>query len=278
LLQEITLCDSSIDPDTQEDVLLPPCHRMGENMFNPGRISDEDVRTSDTIPQGLARHLDASQLLNRAFASATPRKLAQGQRLWSEGDTRTHVYLIRSGSICLSRMLPDGRRVVVGFAFPGDLIGLGADWHSCDAEAMQGSRLDGLSSPVFQRLAHDDHEFAGLVRTEVGHALSDAMNHVVVVSKLTAAERIAHFLVSLSERNRRRGTSAASVVLPMRRLDIADFLGLTIETVSRTFTAFRKAQFIDMEHPSVVFLTGLPALARLASGAGAATDEVRRAA
>jgi CRP/FNR family transcriptional regulator, anaerobic regulatory protein len=247
-------------------------------MFNPGRISDDHVQASGTLQQGFAEHLDATQILNRAFANAAARKLAQGQRLWSEGEERSHIYLLRSGSICFSRMLPDGRRVVVGFAFPGDLVGLGAPWHNCDAEAMQCCRLDALTSQAFQRLAQEDPAFAGLVRTEIGHALSDAMDHMVVVSKLTAAERIAHFLVSLSERNRRRRTSASSVVLPMRRLDIADFLGLTIETVSRTFTAFRKAQFIDMEHPSVVFLRALPALARLASGAGDASDEVRRAA
>jgi CRP/FNR family transcriptional regulator, anaerobic regulatory protein len=228
--------------------------------------------------QGVGNRLDTTQILNRAFASAAARKLEQGQRLWSDGEERKHVYRLRSGTICFSRMLPDGRRVVVGFAFPGDLAGLGADWHNTDAEAMQCCRLDALPASAFRRLAQEDAEFGGLIRTEVSHALSDAQDHAVVVSKLTAAERVAHFLVSLSDRNRRRGNSPASVVLPMRRIDIADFLGLTIETVSRTLTAFRKARFINMEHPSVVFLTALPVLARMASGMGEEAERIRPAA
>jgi CRP/FNR family transcriptional regulator, anaerobic regulatory protein len=247
-------------------------------MFDSCRFAEDATGSHVALEGGITRHLDTTQMLNRAFAQGASRKLAQGQRLWSDGEDRSHVYLLRSGAICFSRMLPDGRRVVIGFAFPGDVIGLGGDWHNSDAEAIQCCKLDGIAAPAFQRLAHEDQAFARLVRSEVNHALTEAQNHVVVVSKLTAAERVAHLLVSLSERNRRRGMSPASVVLPMRRIDIADFLGLTIETVSRMFTSFRKARLIDMEHPSVVFLTGLPALARLASGAGESEDRLRSAA
>jgi CRP/FNR family transcriptional regulator, anaerobic regulatory protein len=235
-------------------------------MYNPSALADHPASASVEVRKEFAGQLDIAQILNRVFAASAPRKLAQSQRLWSDGEDRSHVYLVRSGSLCFSRMLPDGRRVVIGFAYPGDLIGLGSDWHICDAEAIQCCKLDALSTAAFQRAVQGDQAFAGLVRTEVGHALSAAQDHVVVVSKLTAAERIAHFLVSLSNRNRRHGNSPASVVLPMRRVDIADFLGLTIETVSRTLTSFRKAQFIEMDQPSVVFLKGLNTLSRLASG------------
>jgi CRP/FNR family transcriptional regulator len=226
----------------------------------------------------MSERLDMAHVLNRAFGHATPRKVMEGQRLWSDGEARSHVYLLRSGSICFSRVLPDGRRVVMGFAYPGDLIGIGSELHICDAEAIQCCRLEALSVPAFQRAVREDAAFARLVQNEVSHALSSAHEHVVVVSKLTAAERIAHFLVSLSNRNRRHGNSPASVVLPMRRIDIADFLGLTIETVSRTFTAFRKAHFIEMDQPSVVFLKGLNRLARLASGNSDDATDLRRAA
>jgi CRP/FNR family transcriptional regulator, anaerobic regulatory protein len=235
-------------------------------MYTTSALIEPSPASVIAIRQELAQQLNIANTLNRAFACATPRKLAQGQRLWSDGEDRKHVYLVRSGSLCFTRMLPDGRRVVIGFAYAGDMIGLGAEWHICDAEALQCCKLDALSTSSFQRAVQNDHTFALLVQTEIGHALSAAQDHVVVVSKLTAAERIAHFLVSLSNRNRRHGNSPASVVLPMRRVDIADFLGLTIETVSRTLTSFRKARVIEMNQPSVVFLSGLDTLSRLASG------------
>jgi CRP/FNR family transcriptional regulator, anaerobic regulatory protein len=243
-------------------------------MYNPSLLAECPA----AVRADAAERLDAAQILNRAFAGGAQRKLAQGQRLWSDGEERSHVYLVRTGSLCFSRMLPDGRRVVIGFAYAGDLVGLGSDWHICDAEAIQCCRIDALSNAAFHRAAQADSAFAGLVRTEVGHALSAAQEHVVVVSKLTAAERIAHFLVALSERNRRQGNSPSSVVLPMRRIDIADFLGLTIETVSRTLTSFRKARVIEMDQPSVVFLKGLRTLTSLASGDCDASARLQEAA
>jgi CRP/FNR family transcriptional regulator, anaerobic regulatory protein len=277
-LQTLTHHFSLIDPEAQAHGVLPHGENAEDDMLDSGFYPNDPMQGSRTMGQSIAGHLDAAQCLNRAFASATPRKLAPGQRIWCDGEERSHVYLLKSGAICFTRMLPDGRRVVIGFALPGDLVGLGGDWHHCDAEAIQACRMEALTAQAFQRLAHMDAGFARLVRAEVGLALTDAQSHVVVVSRLTAAERVAHFLMMLSDRNRRRGMSPASVVLPMRRIDIGDFLGLTIETVSRTLTMFRKARLIDMEHPSVVFLKGIPALAKLASGAGADEGEVRRAA
>ena len=231
-------------------------------MYNPALLKDNEL--------GLAAARcalnDTAQVLHRHFAGAQPRRIVAGHRLWSDGDKRCHVFLIRSGALCLSRLLPDGRRVVIGFAYPGDLIGLGGEMHGFDADAIQDCKLDAMAFPAFQRAAIADPALARIAQNEVSHALSSALEHMIVVTKLTAAERLAHFLVDLAERSRRRGNGAASVVLPMRRLDIADYLGLTIETVSRTFTSFRNAGWIAMDQPSVVFLKRLDRLAALASG------------
>jgi CRP/FNR family transcriptional regulator len=236
-------------------------------MFTVPRTNDDQPESAiDSLARNHAAFIDEAQILRRHFAHAASRKLLAGAKLWSEGEERSHVYLVRSGAISLSRVLPDGRRVVIGFAYPGDMVGLGSEIHGVDADAIQDARLEALPIAAFQRAATEDADFARIVRSEVSHALRSAHNHVMVVCKLTAAERVAHFLVELSERNARRGNSPSSVVLPMRRIDIADFLGLTIETVSRTFTAFRKGGLIAMDQPSVVFLKGLRKLASLASG------------
>jgi CRP/FNR family transcriptional regulator, anaerobic regulatory protein len=194
------------------------------------------------------------------------RKIGGHRMLWCQGDERDHIYVIRSGSVCFSQMLEDGRRVVIGFAYPGDMIGLGASRHPCSAETMQSCVLESMPIAAFQRAVLADPDLARLAQSEVSHALMAAYRHVVVISKLAATERLAHFLVALSKHSERRGNGKTSIVLPMRRIDIADFLGLTIETVSRTFTAFKNAGLISMDQPSIVFLADLPRLSALARG------------
>jgi CRP/FNR family transcriptional regulator, anaerobic regulatory protein len=200
------------------------------------------------------------------FATRCPhqpglRKVAANETLWCEGEERSNIFIVRSGAICFSRMLPDGRRIVLGFAYPGDIIGIGSDFHYCDAQTVQATRLEAIPAAAFKRAVVDD---PGLGK----QALDAAYQHVVVISKLSANERLASFLVALSDRNEKHGLSPLSIVLPMRRVDIADFLGLTIETVSRTFTIFRTAGLIEMDQANVIVFKDTRKLRSLASGEG----------
>ncbi|MGL5114440.1 MAG: Crp/Fnr family transcriptional regulator [Beijerinckiaceae bacterium] len=194
------------------------------------------------------------------------RKVAANETLWCEGDERTHLYIVQSGAVCLSRMLRDGRRIVLGFAFPGDFIGLGSDVHSCDAQTLQRTQLETIAACVFRRAVHESPELARRAACAMNEALNTAYQHVVVISKLSAEERLASFLVSLSNRNEARGLGPLSVLLPMKRVDIADYLGLTIETVSRTFTIFRTAGLICLEQSNIVVFKDLKRLRQLAAG------------
>jgi CRP/FNR family transcriptional regulator len=198
--------------------------------------------------------------------SSSVRKFAANETLWCEGDERDCVHIVRSGAICLSRMLPDGRRIVLGFAYPGDFLGLGSDIHVSDAHTIQRTQLETIPARVFKRLVREDAELARRVAAAVSDALNAAYQHVVVISKLSAEERLASFLVSLSNRNAARSLSPLSVLLPMKRLDIADFLGLTIETVSRTFTIFRNLGLISLEQANIVVFRDLRRLRWLAAG------------
>ena len=209
------------------------------------------------------------------FTHGAVRKVPAGHRLWNEGDARSHVYFLRSGTLCHSRLLSDGRRVVIGFSYPGDMVGLGSSIHGNDCIALQPCRVEALSAASFQRAVRESPELAALAQSEVSHALTSAQDHVIVVSRLAAAERVANFLVDLAERNRRRSLSPSSIVLSMRRIDIADYLGLTIETVSRMLTSFRKAGLIEMRQPTVVFLPGLEKLKRIALGEAGKNQSVR---
>ncbi len=218
------------------------------------------------FPGAIAANVAA--IFGRHLPAVPSRKIAAHSMIWREGEERRDVFVVRSGAVCFSKLLSDGRRVVTGFAYPGDIIGLGADRHTHDAEALHCCRLDAMPIAIFRRAAESDHEFARMAQDEVSAALLAAYDHLAVLSKMTAHERLAHFLVALSDRNRRLGHSPASVLLPMRRIDIADYLGLTIETVSRTFTHFKNGGLIVMDDPSVVFLADLQRLTALASCAG----------
>jgi CRP/FNR family transcriptional regulator, anaerobic regulatory protein len=102
----------------------------------------------------------------------------------------------------------------------------------------------------------------------VSQELTAARKLLFTVNQRTACERLAGFLQALSERNARRGESASEIVLPMTRTDIADLLGLTIETVSRTFTKFRKDGLIDIEQCILVTIRDADTIAEIANGGG----------
>jgi CRP/FNR family transcriptional regulator, anaerobic regulatory protein len=232
-----------------------------------------DTLAQHTVPQNTIAFRTGSLSAAQIFATRCPhqpglRKVAARETLWCEGEKRSHIFIVRSGAICFSRMLPDGRRIVLGFAYPGDIIGIGSDFHYCDAQTVQATQLEAISAASFKRAVIDDPGLGKQATAEVTQALDAAYRHVVVISKLSANERLASFLMALSDRNEKHGLSRLSIVLPMRRLDIADFLGLTIETVSRTFTIFRNMGLIAMDQANIVTFKDIQKLRALASGKG----------
>jgi CRP/FNR family transcriptional regulator, anaerobic regulatory protein len=224
--------------------------------------------SSDPIPQRIEIQETAQFFADCCLQQPGLRKLPVQHMLWHEGEDRSHIFIIRSGAICFSRMLPDGRRIVLGFAYPGDIIGMGADVHNCDAQTVQITRLEAIPAATFKRAIIDDPKLGRQAAEAMNHALDAAYQQVVVISRLSANERLASFLMALSSRNRRHGLSPLSVVLPMRRADIADYLGLTIETVSRVFTAFKNAGLIAMDQCNIILFKDIDRIRALASGEG----------
>jgi CRP-like cAMP-binding protein len=211
------------------------------------------------------------------FSRGAIRKVAGGQTLWSEGEECRYVYLVRSGCVRLSQMLPDGRRAVHHFAAPGDVMGVGSIIHGRDAEAVEPTSLYALSLPRLRRAMQDDPAFLNAINAMVRRSLRAAQEHVTVLSRLAAGERIAHFLIELQERNLRGDGDPLRIRIPMRRLDVADYLGLTVETVCRTLTSFRNAGLIAMDHADDVRATDIRRLKALATGESDPGDPMRRA-
>lgn len=196
-----------------------------------------------------------------------PRTYDAREHIFREGDLATHVYKVEAGHVCVYRMVADGRRQVMDFAYPGDIIGLGAlGSHGANAQATTKTRIRCIPLSSLHEIVRHDQSIGLKLYEAISQELQATRELLFTVSQRTAAERVAAFLVALSRRNERRGEDAHEVVLPMTRADIADYLGLTIETVSRTFTRFRTEGMIELEQCILVTLKDLPALAALADG------------
>lgn len=199
---------------------------------------------------------------------AESRPFATRETLFSEGDPAAAVFNITSGAVRLSKVLVDGRRQILGFALPGDFLGLATDtvW-PFSAEA-----LGPVTACRFTREAHH-----GLVEAKphllrslhdyATHELTMAQEQIVLLGRRAAAERLAAFLLAMRRRWAvMNGAASVTVPLPMGRQDIADYLGLTIETVSRMFQKFVRARLIVIV-PDGIRLLDVGALAGVAEGA-----------
>lgn len=201
------------------------------------------------------------------LAIQSSQSLAAQETLFSEGDPALHLFTPLDGAIKLYKLMPDGRRQITGFFFPGDLFGFAAGAvHATTAEAVvpttvcrfATNRLDQLFalSPTIERVVYR-RALAKLARFH---------DQMLLLGRKTAAEKLATFLVSLSDRAVDRGEPASPVLIPMGRADIADYLGLTIETVSRTLTRFRAAGLVDLPNPGTVYVCAPDRLRALADG------------
>ena len=201
---------------------------------------------------------------NDGFERGTIRRVEPKEHVFCEGDPRTHVFRIEEGVIALSKLLSDGRRQVIDFAYPGDYIGLGIlNDHIFDAQATCAAKIRCLPASALEQAAAQDASLALKLYKAVSAELLAARSLLVSVGQGTAMERLASFLLSLH--NRSTDDSDLDVVnLPMRRSDIADLLGLTIETVSRTITKLRSLRVIDVVHGTEVHILDCDRLEELA--------------
>ena len=194
------------------------------------------------------------------------------QMLFQEGDAAEHVYTVTAGQVSLARSLPDGRRQIVDFAGPGDFLGLSLGQeepaaHRLSAEALTQSRVCKLPRAAFNRFMQDEPALGRRALEFAARRIRASQEQQLSLGRKTAAERVASFLLDMAERNQARGGGASPLSLPMTRADIADHLGLTLETVSRAFSRLRKLGLIQLEGADRVAIPDLEALAAEAAQA-----------
>jgi CRP-like cAMP-binding protein len=209
------------------------------------------------------------------LTSGFEQKLAQGllrrvetkELLFAEGDTVSHLYRIETGAIALNKVLADGRRQVVGFAYPGDLIGLGVEGeHVMNAQAVKPTRVRCLPVATLRQCMAEDAALGVKLYEALARELAATRDLMLTTGQRSAIERVAGFLLAFSRRNQRNGQDPTRFELPMTRADIGDFLGLTIETVSRTFTKLKQLDLIELPCSNQVRLLDIEALKGLADG------------
>lgn len=205
--------------------------------------------------------------LQECLAEGTPRLVHAKEFVFMEGDPTTNVYWIESGAVSLFKVLSDGRRQILGFAYPGDFVGLGAQGERLiSAQAIKPTRVRAISVTKLHKIAAKDPDLSFKLYQTLAAELSETRDLMLTTGHRSACERVAAFLLALSRRNRRSGKAAAIVDLPMTRADIGDFLGLTIETVSRTLTKFKSRGLIDLPQSARLHLVNMMELERIAAG------------
>ncbi len=231
------------------------------------------VPTSHAAPRPVlaviegSRGRDADEGLAALHAIGTTVRFAKNTALFQEGEPSLHVYKVVSGAVRTCRMLVDGRRQIADFFMPGDFFGL--DWQSTNtftAEALADTVVISYPRRQLEALAESTPAIQRLVMSMLCKGLAATQEHVVMLGRQTAYERLAWFLLRVRERS----GGGDAIEMPMSRMDIADYLGLTIETVSRGISEFKRRQYISATNAHQIRLTGLATLRELARGAAVA--------
>jgi CRP-like cAMP-binding protein len=184
---------------------------------------------------------------------------ARNAEIYGEGEPAEYLYKVVSGAVRTCKVTADGRRQIGGFYLPGDTFGLETgEAHVFSAEAIGDVTVIVLKRKPLMALAERDSEVARQLWASTVAALSRAQARLLLLIK-TAHERVAGFLLEMAARSPRRDR----IDLPMTRQDIAEYLGLTIETVSRTFTSMQDGALIELAASRRVLLSNRPALEQL---------------
>jgi CRP/FNR family transcriptional regulator, nitrogen fixation regulation protein len=186
---------------------------------------------------------------------------SRNSEIFGEGEPAEYLYKVMSGCVRTYKTLNDGRRQISGFYLPGEVFGLSFDdEHTVSAEAIADSKVLLIKRSAIDALAGRDPSIARELFALTGRELRHAQDRILLLIK-SAQERVAGFLLEMADR-----TSAANAIeLPMSRQDIADYLGLTIETVSRTLTALECSAAIGLPSSRHIVLRNRGALHRIVS-------------
>ncbi|MFC3813350.1 fumarate/nitrate reduction transcriptional regulator Fnr [Lysobacter sp. GCM10012299] len=228
------------------------------------------------LPAGI----DADELVRLDEIVRRRRTLARGERLFRIGDPLASVFVARDGAFKTVSLSEEGEEQVVGFHLAGELIGLdalGDGAHRCEAVALESANVCDVPLDQLSAVAAQLPSLQQQLLRVIGHSLNRDQDHMEMLVRRQANERIALFLHGLGERFRQIGQSSTAFRLPMSREDVARYLGLALETVSRGFTRLQEDGVIAV-HGRRVEILEIAALERLAHGIESSEPKRQKAA
>ena len=207
------------------------------------------------------------QELHHLNAIVTGLELVPGDPLFDEEEPANHMFNVTAGTMKVYKLLPDGRRQITGFLFAGDFLGLANnETYAYSAEAITHVALCRFPRRKLEALLERFPKLEKRLLGMASHELAAAQEQMLLLGRKTAKEKIVSFLLNLSERALRRGQTGNPVAVTLSRNDIGDYLGLTTETVSRTFTHLKGAGLISLQPGGKVLLSDVEALQDIAEG------------
>jgi CRP/FNR family transcriptional regulator len=205
------------------------------------------------MPMGLS----ANDLERLDDLVTTRRKIKKGTPLFSNGDKFTSLYAIRTGFFKTSLASEDGRDQVTGFQMAGEIIGLDGivnDQHSCDAIALEDAEVCVLPFDRIEEISREVTALQHHVHKIMSREIVREHGVMLLLGSMRAEERLAAFLLNLVQRLHSRGFSQSELVLRMTREEIGSYLGLKLETVSRTFSKFVDDGIVEVKQRHVRIL------------------------
>jgi CRP-like cAMP-binding protein len=211
-----------------------------KSAFHPTALLDQPPQTKPASEQ----HADDETLQRWMQLVGAVTYYPRRVQIMHEDETADRLYKVISGTVCTYKVLSDGRRQIGGFYLPGDIFGLEyAEAHTLAAETITNAKLLVIRKSVLSALASRNAALTCHLLSLTARELARVQDRVLLLSLKSAQERVVGFLLEMSKRGSANGNS---VELPMSRQDIADYLGLTIETVSRTLWALENCGAIGI--------------------------------
>ena len=198
------------------------------------------------LPMGL----NADEMVKLDRVISTRKRIKRGQALFNVGDKFTSLYAVRSGFFKTCVTTADGRDQVTGFQMTGEIIGMDgivSDHHSCDAVALEDAEVCIMPFDQVEELSREFTTLQHHVHKILSREIVRAHSVMLLLGSMRAEERLAAFLLNLVQRLHARGFSQSEFVLRMTREEIGSYLGMKLETVSRTFSKFVEDGIIDVK-------------------------------
>ena len=212
--------------------------------------------------------------LQALFLPQVAETFAPPRALFWEGDAAGHVFLVLEGCLRLYRIVQDGRRAILGFSYAGELLGVSfSAIYPFTAEAVTPVRLRRLARHRFNELVDNSQDLRSQRLAAICSEMTAAHDQIMRLGRTAADERVATFLLDIARRTGADAVTPVEIDVPFGRLDIADYLGLTVETVSRELSKLKRDGLISMRGPHKIILRRL---GRLRDVARMDVDEPRR--